>query len=134
MSMSEKDEYLDASENMRTHSTMRFAHLTLFIAITAGLLNSLLSGHTPPDNMRLALKTGGLLTVVVFWMIEERVTDYFHHYRRRAVTLEKVLGYSQYTSCPQRKWFTATNAVRLLFGALAHLWVIWLFFPSLLSR
>lgn len=128
----EKDEYFDVSDNMRTHSTMRFAQLTLFIAVTATLINVLLE-KSATGSLGVALRIGGLLTVVVFWVMEERVTDYFHHYRRRAIELEKQLGYSQYTQSPQRRVCTATNAVRALFFACGIFWLVSLFLPSLLN-
>ena len=41
-----KDEYKHLNDNMRHYSNMRFAQMTLFVAITAGLLS--LSTRDPP--------------------------------------------------------------------------------------
>src|SRR5688500_13698402 len=99
-----KDEYLDVSNNMRLFINMRFAQLTLFIAITAALLNVVFSKDPSAlPGTSIALKLGGLLAVVVFWVMEERAADFFHHYKRRAIVLEKSLEYSQYTDRPERK-------------------------------
>jgi hypothetical protein len=126
-----KSEYLDVSSNIRQHSTMRFAQLTLFIAITAALLNVYFGRSIPlPTGANLALKIAGLLVVVIFWVMEERVGDFFHHYRRRAVELEKQLGYSQYSETPKRRIVTATNAVRLLFLLIGIFWLLALIFLS----
>lgn len=38
---SPKDEYMDASSNVRHWSTLRFAQLTIYIALMGGLLNLL---------------------------------------------------------------------------------------------
>jgi hypothetical protein len=42
-----KDEYLDASNNARLFQTLRFAELTIFAALTAGLLNALFVRAVP---------------------------------------------------------------------------------------
>jgi hypothetical protein len=130
----EQDEYLDVSTNMRTYINMRFAQLTLFIAITATLLNAMFGRDTPMSfGLSTAFKIGGLLSVVIFCVMEERAADFFHHYKNRAQGLEQQLGYKQYTFRPERKLITATNAVRLLFGALFVFWLIALSFPCLLQ-
>lgn len=127
----EKDEYLDASANMRTYINMRFAQLTLFVALTAGFLTLLVGRANPLSGTASAgLKVGGILIAVVFWVMEERAADFFHYYKRRAVELEKILGYSQYTNRPQRRVLAATNAVRLLFLGAVILWLLALFHPS----
>jgi hypothetical protein len=130
-----KDEYLDASENMRTFMNIRFAQLTLFVAITAALLTVLLRGSEAslPEALALALKLGGVLSVIIFAVMEERGSDYFHHYKTRAIALEAQLGFQQYSTRPQRRIVTATNAVRLLFLASGLFWVLLLIQPPWFS-
>ena len=128
-----KDEYLDVSSNMRVYTNMRFAQLTLFVAITAALLNVIIGDLGPSEPVGNVLKIGGLLSALVFWVMEERAADFFHYYKRRAIEMEKALGYSQYTNRPQRKVFTATNAVRMLFLAVGVYWLIWLCCPAWFS-
>ena len=128
---SKKDEYLDVSHNMRTYINMRFAQLTLFIAITAALLNVIYGKDNGLlQNIYIALKFGGLLSAFIFLIMEIRAADFFHHYKRRAIELEESLGYKQYTLRPEKKVFTATNAVYLLIGAVFIFWVIVLICPS----
>ncbi|CAD6491833.1 MAG: hypothetical protein ANIMEMIM_00227 [Candidatus Argoarchaeum ethanivorans] len=79
-----KDEYKDISANMCQYGNMRFAQLTLFIAMTAGLLTALFTSNPPLSSLvRFVLKVGGLIITVVFWIMEERATDYWHHFGRR---------------------------------------------------
>jgi hypothetical protein len=120
-----KDEYRDLSDNMRQYGNLRFAQLTLFIASTAALLNATLTPGLPfTTELRFLLKIGGVITAIVFWVMEERAADYWHHFRRRAVELEKQLGYQQYTTRPARTFITATNAARLFYASLLVFWVI----------
>jgi hypothetical protein len=129
-----KDEYLDVSNNMRLYVNMRFAQLTLLIALTAALTN-VIFGKNPPlsPDVSFLLKLAGLVTSVVFWIMEERAADFFHHYKRRAIQLEKSLGFMQYTNRPEGKWITATNAVRFLFGFLILFWFASLIVPAFTS-
>ena len=143
------DEYKDLSENMRDYGNRRFALMTLFIALTAGLL-SIDFAQDPPlsSQVRCALKLVGSITSIVFWIMEERAADYWHHFRRRAVELEEVLGYKQYQERPEpyimkcvKSWMekkrltrwiyhsatslvTATNAVRAFYGFWIIAWAV----------
>jgi hypothetical protein len=109
--------------------------LTLFIAITAALLNAILGKATPPSlGVSISLKIGGLLAVCVFWIMEERAADFFFYYKGWAVELEKLLGYKQYSCRPQREVITTTNAVRLFFGTLGIFWLLFLACPSLFLK
>lgn len=126
-----KDEYKELGENMRQHSNMRFAQMTLFFALTAGLLSVIFTSNPPLSSLlRFVLKVGGVITSAVFWVMEERVADYWHHYRRRAAELEKELGYKQYTTCPTKTIVTATNAVRALYASILLFWIVALIWPS----
>lgn len=123
------NEYLEAGRNMRQFGNIRFAQLTLFVTMTAVILAAVL--QTSPavsDSARLLLKFTGLLVVVVFWLMDQRAMDYWHHYRHRAIELEAALGYEQYTSCPAHALLSATNAVRLLYLGICAMWsvlIVW---------
>ena len=120
-----KDEYKDVGDNMRQYGNMRFAQLTLFIAVTAGLLSVLFRSDPPLLSLvRYILKIGGLIITFVFLIMEERSTSYWNHYKKRAVELEKQLGYKQYLTRPAGGFISATNAVRLLFLFMFLFWAI----------
>jgi hypothetical protein len=118
-----KEEYLDASANMRAYGNMRFAQLTLYVAITAGLLKLLFtSGPQITCATSRIVALGGCLATIAFGVMEERSSDYWHHFRRRAVDLERELGYKQHTAAPSRKVISATNAVRMLYIIMLAFW------------
>jgi dipeptide/tripeptide permease len=124
-----KDEYLDVSENLRHYGNARFALMTLFLAITAGIL-SIVFEHNQSQYKPLAiivLKVVGIISSVAFWTMEERASQYYRRFRQRAVELEKDLEFKQYTNCPKQGVFSATNAVRLIYYAAILFWIVSLF-------
>ncbi len=119
-----KEEYKELSDNMRHYANMCFAQLTLYFALTAGLVTAVFTADPAlPPGLRLALKIIGV-GAMAFGVMEERAADYWHYYRKRASELEAVLGYKQYSNRPTAKLFTATNASRLLVWGGAPLWLL----------
>jgi len=117
-------EYLDASTNVRHHGTLRFAQLTLFVAITGGLLNGFFAQNTPGRHGKLVLELLGLVAALAFFIIEVRTARYWLHYRSRAEYLEARLGYEQYSTLPKGKWkLTAQNATRALYLVTILFWI-----------
>ena len=130
--MSENDaseEYKDLSENMRHYANMRFAQLTLYFAVTAGLVTALFTVNPSLDHrIRFVLKIVGIVLSAAFGVMEERAADYWHHFCRRAVEIEKLLGYKQYTKRPAAKLFSATNATRVMIWGAMLAWFLALIF------
>lgn len=120
-----KDEYKDLSDNMRHYGNMRFAQLTLYFGLTAALITGVFVTDPPLDvSVRTALKIFGAISALAFAVMEERATDYWRHFRRRAVRLESEMGYKQYSSRPETCLICATNAVRLLIWCTIPLWLL----------
>jgi hypothetical protein len=117
-----KDEYLDACENIRHWQNMRFAQLTLLLASMFGVLSAL--SQVSDALMRVSLKIAALIIVFVFWVMDERVVQYWQSYRRRAVALELELGFKQHSYTPSRHLVTAGNAVRLFYVMLVAFWIL----------
>lgn len=127
-------EYLDVSRNMRLYINMRFAQLTLFVAITAALLKPLLQETPMSQHLCIILKIGGVIATIAFLIMEERAADFFHYFKNKAMAIEKVLGFSQYRDRPQRRFISATNAVRAIFASLITFWCLWLLYPSCFAK
>jgi hypothetical protein len=124
-----ENEYKIASENMRWYSNIRFAQLTLFFALTAGFYNEVFSFNTKvPDFILFSLKIGGILSSFAFAYLEKRADDYWLNYIKRACVLEKVLGYKQYSSRPDRAFATST-VILILYGLVALFWLLTLVIP-----
>jgi hypothetical protein len=120
-----REEYLDVSNNMRHYANMRFAQLTLYFAFTAALVSAVFTANPPLGvGVRSALKASGVITAVVFAVMDHRACSYWHAHRRRAIELEKELGYRQYSRQSRGLFFTATNATRLLLWGGTMAWVV----------
>lgn len=62
-----KDEYLDASSNQRQFQSIRFAQLTVYLALTGVLLNLLVTSSSSMSSLvRGLLETAGLLITLLF--------------------------------------------------------------------
>lgn len=119
-----QDEYTHASENIRHYQTTRFPLLTVFIAISAGILTVLSATYaTSPGYLTLILKLAGLATTFLFWTLQERTMVYWYHFVRRAAELESSLGYRLYSSRPKAGVFASTIALRLFFLVIALFWI-----------
>ena len=118
------DEYRDLSDNMRHYANMRFAQLTLYIAVSAGIATAVfLTNPELRSSLRTVLKLVGIVVAIAFGVMEERAVTYWRRYHRRAVDLEKELGYAQYQSSPTATVLSATNSARVLVWGGAVLWV-----------
>ena len=119
-----RQEYEDLSSNLRHYGTLQFAQLTVFIAITAGLLSVVFrSDNSIPSLAEIALKLAGLFISALFLVMTERITAHWSAYSKRAVELEKILGYKQYTERPKAKFFSNRNAVRGVYLLAGILWI-----------
>ncbi len=130
-----QDEYNDVSNNMRVYINMRFAQLTLFIAITAVLINAVFGDRSTPlsNGASTGLKLGGLITGIVFLIMEIRAADIYHHFKRRAIVLEEKLKFQQYTTRREAKILSATNATMAFIAFIIALWIVAIVFPQWLQ-
>ncbi len=130
-------EYTEVCNNIRQYIDMRFRLLTLFFALTGALLVSLVNAQlqnvdlplrlpSPFDAFKLRtpifIGAAGLVTSALFWIMEERANDYWHHFVRLAARIEKELKYEQYGKRPYKDWISATNAVRILYALPIIFW------------
>jgi len=125
-----QDEYTDVSESIRHWQNMRFAQLTVFIALTAGMFAAVYHKDFDTSELtKLLTKFAGLGVCAMFWLMDERVVEYWRSARNRAIVLETTLGYAQYSSTPRRGRLTAGNAIRAFY--LVHLlsWIAAIVFP-----
>jgi hypothetical protein len=98
-----REEYKDVSANMRMYVGLRFAVLTIFVALTGALMTVTLArqggftgGGTAPLEAPLILKIAGASAALLMWLLGERATTYYRALRKRAERLEDLLGYEQY--------------------------------------
>ena len=142
--------YKDMGANMRHYARLRFAQMTLFVAITGGLAKVAvdLSTRTHVDSALLSavvdqrvalpqwlLGGGGVLAGIIFWVMEERAADFWHASKKCAEAIEGELpyeqSYKQYRRWKSKKRVSATNATRLLYASVIQSWVLYAFWPFL---
>ncbi len=122
---SDLEEYKSINENMRHYANMRFAQLTLYFALNAALVTAIFATTTKQtEQFGRAFSVAALIATFVFVLLEERAADYWHHLRKRACTLEDRLGFIQWKDRPERKIFSATNAVRLWLAFSGTYWLL----------
>jgi hypothetical protein len=119
-----KDEYLDICETIRHFGNIRFAQMTLFLAITAGMLTVVFQNETISLLASMSLKIGGMIIALLFWTMDARAMTYWHHFRERAIVLEETLGFQQWSHSPATKFISTTNAIQILYSVVIIFWVI----------
>jgi hypothetical protein len=129
-----KDEYLDASANQRQFMTMRFAQLTVFLAISGFLVNIIFSeSFVLPKYGDVVLKLGGLIVALLFWVHQERTMAYWNHFVQRAAELEKELGFNQYRSRPSAGLISSFKAMQAFYAIIVLFWISTFFWISAAS-
>jgi hypothetical protein len=123
-----KAEYFDLSENLRHWGNLRFHSLTVFIAVMGGLFALLSqSGLIISSIMLIVLKFMGVVIVIIFWIMDERIFLYWSSGIERIRLLEKELDFRQFSNFPHRGFITSRNAVRLLFMVFCVFWIFFIF-------
>jgi hypothetical protein len=119
-----RHEYSELNQNFRHYSALRFAILTVYFAVIAGLA-SVAFGITKVtlDIFNQAAKLGGLFVTLVFFVFEVILERYLTHFSKVITQLEKSLGYSQLSSKPRSRFLKTRYATWGLFTLLALFWI-----------
>ena len=119
-----RDEYKEASANLRHYSLLRFSVFTHFLAVQAGLISfGLNANSTRLPTLAIVIKIVALVATFVFWIYSERVNAYRKLFIKRACDLESRLGFEQYVSKPMLEFLSTLFATRLFFLAVAAFWL-----------
>jgi hypothetical protein len=120
------DEYKELNANMRLHVTLRFSLITIFLAMNGGLL-SILSNAKQPMQLVLYPALLGLVGSIIFFILEERIADYYWHYRHRVEEIERQLGFQAHQvpvpSWLLPDWLTSRIAARAVYLLFALFWL-----------
>ena len=128
------DEYKEACESIRHYSSLQSNILTVFIATFAGLAAFTFQVNTAdlPSNILLIFpKISGIITTLMFWLLAERATAYWFHFKKRAAEIEQILGYSLHSTQPKSSisFLKTIHALRFIYIAVAVFWLISLALP-----
>lgn len=118
-------EYLDASENFRHFSSIRFAIFTIYLAVMAGLGTvGLKNDPAYQPYIPTIAKIGGLLMTIVFWHYEERAYYLLKHFRTKAEELEVTLNYTQFKEMRKGSIYEPMHFARVLFFLIVLFWAV----------
>lgn len=118
-------EYLDVSSNLRHWNTLRFAELTIYIAIMGAMMNLAFAGPSGPLSLfGIIIRVAGFLVSLLFWILQERTMAWWYTFIDRAAELEEVLGYKQYRRRPRGHKLTGRMAIRLMFFVIMIFWLV----------
>jgi hypothetical protein len=118
-----KNEYAELMQMLRFYGNMRFAVLTVFAALTGGLVAFLGKAAVPLQVMRI----GGLIVVLVCWIGEISAVFVWGHFAKRAAKLEESLDYQMYSTmpgAPHFRFLPTTYAIWLLYLLVALFWLV----------
>lgn len=126
------EEYKEVASNLRHYSNLRFANLTLFAVITAGLFSAVFqSSPSLQNSTQVSLKVLGILVVAFFAIIEDRIHQYWFWLHSRAKELEDLLEFRQYwilhMKLPPRALLSSRNAIRALLAVTGLGWLLSVF-------
>ena len=94
-------EYEVANENIRYLDNLSLAEITIFVAVTGGLLTVLFSSDaTKHPSAEVILKLFGLITSLCFTFITASTRYAWFYFAKRAVALEKHLDFKLWSTIP----------------------------------
>lgn len=120
-----RHEYNEVGQNIRHYQNLRFAILSVFIAMMAGVGLVAFGKGQFSEHAAVGARAAGVLLIAVFWLYEERQTEFLLNFRRVAIELERALGYTQWTRLPIGGGRLVGTRIlwRLFFFPLALLWL-----------
>ncbi|MHB8408995.1 MAG: hypothetical protein ACYDHY_13035 [Acidiferrobacterales bacterium] len=120
-------EYKVANDNLRYCGNLKLAEVSIFIAITGGLLTTLFRiDHTEQVVARVILAAFGLLTSICFFLILESSQYAWFHFAKRAAILEKSLDYKMWSSlpgAPEFRWRPGHWSLRVFYLLVILFWL-----------
>ncbi len=122
-----KEEYTDLSTNLRHYGNIRFAGLTIFLAVTAALVNFIFSTDLSVF-AKTVFKFCGICLTLLFFFVDISDMYLWTRFMRRAAKLEKSLSFKQYSSLPGapefKKFRPATLAIWGFYVLILLFWLV----------
>jgi len=120
-----RHEYVEVLQNLRHYGNLRFAAFSIFIAMIAGVGLVAFGKGQFGQHAAGVVRIAGVLIILIFWLYEARLTELFQHFQRTAIALERLLGYTQWSSRPVGKGHLPNRVVimHVFYSVLALLWL-----------
>ena len=127
-----REEYKDVSDNMRHYGNIEFAAITALGAITTGLLIVFFNFDSSQPYIvrwiRCIIPYAGMLTAIVFGVILGSAIFVWNHLIERAADLEKVLGYKQYSTIKNSRFYKFRPTIVCIIGFCCGILFFFIFF------
>ena len=121
------EEYKECNSNLRHYSNMRFAELTLFFAINAGLLSVLSDNQSSLDQLiEFLLRVLGILISILFAVMNDRRVALWVSLKERAVEIENQLELEQYQKRPKAKFLSNRNMAKAIYYLFILFWSLFI--------
>ena len=114
------EQYKEANAQARHYSNLRFASLTVFLAITFGLLTVVCKDTF--QWLRIGAALSGLIVTIVFWLIEAGINTYIDHFHSCARSLEGQLRLDMWCALQGKALVRAHTTMRILFLVVLVFW------------
>ncbi len=134
----DKEEYSGLMEYMRFYGNVRFATLTVFAALTRGILTFIFKreSHLTPL-LQFVLKIIGIFITLTFWIAEVSAVILWRHFAKRAIALENPLSYKVFSTIPGAPhfWFMPTTySVSFLYFSVLVFWLLSIILVNISSK
>ena len=119
------EEFKQACELFRHYSNMRFAIITVYIAITTAILSVIFGNNPPPDTTQYLLNIGGLLFTIIFLWFQEVAIKHLAAIATYGETIETSVNFKLFANRgkPKHKIFYMAIATRILYSIFAIFWI-----------
>lgn len=122
---SARHEFTEVCNACRHYSQLRFAVLTVGVAVVGALASVAMNAGSLPMIDRWLVILAGTLATVTFWRYEQLIEDRMKELTKRAESLESELdGYAMFTGRNRFPRSGAHQASGLLFGSMMMFWAL----------
>jgi hypothetical protein len=129
-----KQQYTEVNNNLRLHSTLRFAIFTLLVAALGGVTSisfGFVKSVENPDHIALGGRLAGFFITTLIFYYELRIQSLINHDLSYGQELEALLGYNYFSKRPAWGKLRSHNVTRLFFVGVI---VFWLFMAAIKLR
>lgn len=121
-----RHEYTETVQNVGHYSNLRFVIFSILFAVMAGVGIVAFGKGQFDQHAAIVARIAGFLVIFMFWQLEESSFFFYDHCRKNATELERLLGYSQYSTIPvSRSYLPRAYIVKRVFYFLLTL--LWLY-------
>lgn len=115
-------EYFDISRNIRQCDNIRFVQFSVFLILMILLIGTMFGKLS--DLSIFLIRVSGIVLVFLFWVIDEQILRHWINFRNLAISIEKELGFQQYSNINYRRIINTNNAKRLFYLLLLTFWCL----------